>query len=95
MSYYCKSDYWEDRYGGNMTEFDWYQNYEQLQPIIKKFCKKKEDEFLHVGCGTSEFSAYLYQEGFEALTCIDISFTCIEAMGKRMREKGMPSIYFR
>ena len=52
MPEYGKPEYWDQRYGANSSNFDWYMSYqglkEHLEPYLKSDCR-----ILMVGCGNS------------------------------------------
>jgi len=89
MSQYGRADYWNDRYTKDTDPFDWYQKYEALSSLFKKYVKP-QDKTLMIGCGNSRLSEDMYKEGFKNITNIDISNVVIKAMEQRNKEyEGM------
>ena len=88
MPNYGDKKYWEERYdeqGG--TTFDWLEDYETIKPIIDNLEIKKESSILNVGCGNSEFSEKMYDEGFTHNYNIDICQNVIDFMKSRNKDK--------
>jgi ubiquinone/menaquinone biosynthesis C-methylase UbiE len=88
MPNYGDKNYWEDRYDEqNGTTFDWLEDYESIKPIIDNLNIKKESRILNVGCGNSEFSEKMYDEGFTHNYNIDICQNVIDYMKSRNKDK--------
>ena len=88
MPNYGDKKYWEDRYDEqNGTTFDWLEDYESVKPIIDNLGIKKESRILNVGCGNSEFSEKMYDEGFTHNYNIDICKNVIDFMKSRNKER--------
>ena len=85
MPDYGNPSYWDERYSArNMESFDWYQNYNLLQPILKPLLSTSADfEILIPGCGNSPLAAQMSNEGFRNITCIDGSTVVIQQMQER------------
>jgi len=90
MAQYGKSEYWEDRYQKDKEPFDWYQRYGGIRDIITQYVQPTF-QILNVGAGNSrkhhiEFNSFLglseemFDEGYQHITNIDISFTVIKQM---------------
>ena len=98
MSGYGDPKYWEKRYKDEPeSTFDWYQcpshsnrlsGYESLKPFIKELITLAS-KILVLGCGNSELSEQLYDDGFPLIDSIDISASVISQMRVRnlAREK--------
>ena len=63
----------------NSTEFDWYQNWENLRDIVSQFIKK-DSKILNIGAGTlinyqgnSSLAEDMYDEGYRKITSTDFS----------------------
>jgi len=82
MTQYGKADYWNDRYTRDPEPFDWYQRYDGLKPFMIKYLKLT-DQILMVGAGNSRLSEEMYNDGFKAITNIDISPVVTEAMQQK------------
>ena len=88
MPNYGDKTYWEERYDEqNGTTFDWLEDYESVKPIIDNLGIKKESRILNVGCGNSEFSEKMYDEGYTHNYNIDICENVINFMKSRNKDK--------
>ena len=88
MPNYGDKKYWEERYDEqNGTTFDWLEDYESIKPIIDNLGIKKESRILNVGCGNSEFSEKMYDEGYTHNYNIDICQNVIEFMKTRNKDR--------
>lgn len=91
MPNYGDPKYWEQRYEDqNGTTFDWYnlannrlEDYETLKPIIEEINCLKHQKILNLGCGNSEFSERMYDDGFHNVYNIDICDNVIGFMKER------------
>ena len=89
MPNYGDKTYWEDRYDEqNGTTFDWLEDYESIKPIIEELGIKKECRILNVGCGNSEFSEKMFDEGYTHNYNIDICENVINFMRTRNKDKN-------
>ena len=82
---YSSRKYWDTRYTREKgLSFDWLQPYESIREIIITALKgDHEAEILIIGCGNSQLSEKLYEEGYRYITNIDFSSTVIEEMKLR------------
>jgi len=85
MPEYGKSEYWDERYKGNDTTFDWYVSFEPLKELLLPFLNPNS-RILVIGCGNSRLSAQLYEAGFQNIVNIDISEVVINQMKARFKE---------
>jgi hypothetical protein len=73
-------DYW-DRFflerGGE--KFEWYGTYNEIEANVKR-SMKYTDKLLIVGCGNSEISADLYDNGYKSIVNLDFSPLVIQEM---------------
>ena len=93
MPNYGDKNYWEERYDEqNGTTFDWLEDYESIKPIIDNLGIKKDFRILNVGCGNSEFSEKMYDEGYTHNYNIDICKNVIDFMAKR--NEGKKGLHF-
>ena len=94
MPNYGDPGYWDQRYRDQEgTTFDWLEDYETIEPLIKQAIEKLLDEgnplalehikILNLGCGNSILSEELYDRGFKNVYNIDISPVVIEQMSLR------------
>lgn len=54
----------------------------------------KSDKILNVGCGNSRLSEEMYEEGYQNITNIDISHTCVRYMEDKLKTK-CPNMTYR
>ena len=88
MPNYGDKKYWEERYDEqNGTTFDWLEDYESIKPIIDNLGIKKESRILNVGCGNSEFSEKMFDEGYTHNYNIDICQNVIDFMKSRNKDR--------
>ena len=93
MPNYGDKNYWEERYDEQSgTTFDWLEDYESIKPILENLGIKKEYRILNVGCGNSEFSEKMYDEGYKHNYNIDICKNVIDFMSKR--NEGKKGLHF-
>ena len=89
MPNYGDIAYWEQRYkNSEYTTFDWLENYPTLKEIILSLNISKETgQILNLGCGNSEFSENMYDDGFHNIKNIDISQSVIKLMSERSKNR--------
>ena len=89
MTNYADLAYWEQRYkNSENTTFDWLENYQTLKEIILPLNISKEaGEILNLGCGNSEFSENMYDDGFHNIKNIDICQSVIKLMSERSKNR--------
>jgi len=88
MPNYGEKKYWEERYESQKGKtFDWLEDYNSLNPIIKSLGIKKDAFILNVGCGNSEFSEKMFNDGFINNYNIDICENVINYMKERNKDK--------
>ena len=85
MPAYGDPTFWEERYTADTDgEFDWYQPYETLRPHLMPYLSVRPDfEILIAGCGNSPIPDRLSDDGFENISCVDVSKAVIDQMTKR------------
>lgn len=93
-SHYGKQTFWEKRYAEyfilqhrNLTEFDWYQDWENLRDIISQFVKPK-GKILNVGAGNSILSQDMYKENYRNITNIDFSEIVVDDMQTKYKKEN-------
>ena len=52
MAQYNSIEYWNDRYRRDGEEFEWYQSFKELKPLLSKMVGK-HSKVLNIGCGNS------------------------------------------
>lgn len=88
MPKYGEKSYWDERYEEQAgTTFDWLEDYDSIKPILEELGIKKESRILNVGCGNSEFSEKMYEDGYTHNYSIDICENVIKFMKERNKEK--------
>ena len=104
MAQYGKPEYWEDRYQkyASLTltkyyrdkePFDWYQRYTGIKDIVTQYIQPTF-QILNIGSGNSRLAEEMYEDGYQHLTNIDISFTVIKQMEELYKEK-IPNLAFK
>jgi len=85
--------------------FDWYQRYSGIKDIITQYIQPTF-QILNIGCGNSSkivqndniqtkgLSEEMYEDGYQHITNIDISFTVIKQMQEMYKEK-IPNLPFK
>jgi ubiquinone/menaquinone biosynthesis C-methylase UbiE len=84
MANYGKPEYWDERYSREIEPFDWYQRYENLKHIFRRYIRLNEN-ILMVGCGNSRVSEDMVNDGYQRIVNIDISSVVIHAMSEKHR----------
>ena len=89
MPNYGEISYWEERYKNTEeSTFDWLENYNTLKEIISSLNISKETgKILNLGCGNSEFSENMYDDGYHHIKNIDISKNAINLMNARIKDR--------
>ena len=91
MPEFGKGDFWDHHYGKNTQPFDWLFRWDSPNGVhalkdnlIKHF--KEDAAILIIGCGTSRLTEDLAYEGYDNITSIDYSSTCIEIMKEKYKD---------
>eukprot|EP00002_Diphylleia_rotans_P019990 TRINITY_DN3876_c0_g1_i2.p1 TRINITY_DN3876_c0_g1~~TRINITY_DN3876_c0_g1_i2.p1 ORF type:complete len:207 (+),score=52.21 TRINITY_DN3876_c0_g1_i2:60-680(+) len=82
---YKTKEYWDLRYQKSDVPFDWFKGYAQLKPVLGSIIEPHH-RILNAGCGNSELSRELYQDGCKSVVGVDFSPICIEQMKQRHTE---------
>nr|XP_034978267.1 eEF1A lysine and N-terminal methyltransferase isoform X2 [Zootoca vivipara] len=80
---FASAGYWERFFrerGGRA--FEWYGEWQDLRASLGRYLRPR-DSILVAGCGNSELSEQLYDEGYQDITNVDISEVVIKQMQKR------------
>ena len=94
MLNYSIKNYWEQRYYyANGNTFDWIEDYSNIRNLIEHLKIPKTSIILNVGCGNSEFSEKMYDDGYTNNYNIDISIEAIKLM-KQRNEGKRPKLTF-
>ena len=72
--------YWNERYttAGGEASFEWLETFQTLSDILANFLTDKDIKILILGCGNADFSADMYDEGYQNITNVDFSEVVIE-----------------
>lgn len=84
MALYGKLDYWEERYGRETEQFDWYQRWTGVRSVFCQYVRPNS-QILHLGCGNSKMAEDMYEDGFVNSVNIDFSQTVIKTMQDRYK----------
>ncbi|CAG0892207.1 unnamed protein product [Cyprideis torosa] len=82
-------DYWTEFYA-NRDAFEWYGDFHTLCEMIVKHIKK-ENEILMAGCGNSELSAHMFDQGWRRIVNVDFNPGIIKMMRSR-HERSRPQM---
>jgi len=81
MTNFGDPDYWDKRYSDKAgTIFDWLEDYASLKQIFDEYFPddKARLKILNLGCGNSQLSDDMYDDGYLNITNIDISSVVID-----------------
>ncbi|CAM9307359.1 unnamed protein product [Ectocarpus sp. 12 AP-2014] len=76
---YGQTTFWDERYAGDEEVVEWYHPWGNLAPTLTQYMDE-QDEVLVCGCGNSEMSVDMYDDGFENIVNADISKVAIHQM---------------
>lgn len=84
-------DYWNQKYSeeeeeGKKDVYEWYRNWQQLEPWFRPHLSRPQARILHLGCGNSALTADLHALGFTHQTSIDFSDVVIRAMEVKYKD---------
>ncbi|CAM9505405.1 unnamed protein product, partial [Discosporangium mesarthrocarpum] len=85
---YGKIAFWDERYSNNEEAFEWYHSWATLAPSLTQYMDE-DDEILVCGCGNSELSVDMYDDGFENIVNVDVSRVVIDQMSDLYKEYNM------
>ena len=92
MANYGKVEYWEDRYQKDKEQYDFLQRYfppagnTTMRDVISQYTQATS-QILIVGCGTSRIAEEMYEDGFQHLTSIDLSYSAVKLMQEEYKER--------
>lgn len=75
---YKTKEYWDERFQKEIS-YDWLLTYQQIKTSISKYIHP-EQRILIIGCGNSNFSSELYDDGYHNIVNIDFSKVVIDKM---------------
>ena len=69
---FSKESYWDNFFKQRGSKsFEWYGVFQDFSYLIRQYVPNKNDSFLVIGCGNSEFSSFLYDDKYNNITNID------------------------
>merc|ERR1711939_347022 len=80
--------YWDDRYGKEAEEFEWYQSYDSIKDKIKAAFPDTNGKILNLGSGSSRLPVSMYLDGYKNITSVDFSQECIKLMQGKFADKA-------
>ena len=83
---YGKSQYWDDRYS-RYSPFDWLMEYPHFKEHGLNSFIQPTDNILMIGCGSAQFSADMYDDGYCKIKNIDLSSVAIEQMSAASKDR--------
>ncbi|CAM9468794.1 unnamed protein product, partial [Laminaria digitata] len=86
-------EYWDTFFQQRTDAFEWYGEYQDLRKLVCRTLRRT-DRILIVGCGNSNFSAELYDDGFEEVENVDFSQPVVAEMC-RVHAKARPRMTWR
>jgi len=99
---YANPRYWEDYYSKTSAEekYDWYGTWDSKVEAAGETLRLKDlltpklaksSKILMFGCGNSDMSEKMYEDGYESIVNIDISENVINFLKERLQER-MPNM---
>ena len=92
MANYGKVEYWEDRYQKDKEQFDWLQRY--YPPLGNSLMREminthvpQTAQVLIVGCGSSRMTEEMYEDGYQNITSIDLSYSAVKLQQEEYKER--------
>lgn len=86
---YGTAEYWNQRYAEEPDPFDWLGEYSDVRDHIEGITKgSRSSRILHVGCGNSELTEQMYDNGYHNIVNIDYSEVVISQMQQRNRNRS-------
>jgi len=81
---YKDPNYWDKRFEKEES-YEWLSSFGEIKEILKDTLDKfgPTAKILQLGCGNSNLSIDLYNEGFKNITNIDFSEVCVEKMAAK------------
>mmetsp|Transcript_5016 Transcript_5016/g.16384 ORF Transcript_5016/g.16384 Transcript_5016/m.16384 type:complete len:208 (+) Transcript_5016:167-790(+) len=79
---YGEATYWDERYAREPEAFDWYQSYTGLQMLLNQYLPR-DASIMMSGCGNSELSFDMADDGYMDVHNVDISSVVIDCMKER------------
>ena len=89
---YGSPEFWEKRYKIEFLPFDWYLQWNELEPAISSYITSDKEHLksLVIGCGNSTMSNDMVEKsGYKNIVSIDISASVIEKMKHRYKNENL------
>ncbi|OVA18627.1 Methyltransferase domain [Macleaya cordata] len=92
VSAYLDPLYWDKRFSSE-EHYEWLKDYSHFRHLIQLHLQPvSSSSVLELGCGNSQLSEELYNDGITDITCIDLSAVAVDNMQKRLLSKGIKDI---
>ncbi|CAM9270056.1 unnamed protein product [Scytosiphon promiscuus] len=78
---YGKNAFWDERYASDEEAVEWYHPWANLAPTLTQYMDEQDDVLL-CGCGNSELSVDMYDDGFGSIVNADMSRVVIHQMAE-------------
>eukprot|EP00904_Undaria_pinnatifida_P004609 jgi/Undpi1/14149/HiC_scaffold_9.g03800.m1 len=85
---YGVNTFWDGRYADDVEVVEWYHPWSNLAPTLTQYMDE-QDQVLVCGCGNSEMSIDMFDDGFENIFNADISRVVIDQMAETCKEYPM------
>eukprot|EP00746_Dinoflagellata_sp_MGD_P020808 gnl/MRDRNA2_/MRDRNA2_14848_c0_seq1.p1 gnl/MRDRNA2_/MRDRNA2_14848_c0~~gnl/MRDRNA2_/MRDRNA2_14848_c0_seq1.p1 ORF type:complete len:423 (+),score=53.00 gnl/MRDRNA2_/MRDRNA2_14848_c0_seq1:115-1269(+) len=83
-------EYWNDKYTKDAKPVEWLDDYGGLRSFVEEVTRgNRNASILHVGCGSSNITEMMYDEGYHKIRNIDASAVVIEQMVQRNRKRPL------
>eukprot|EP00929_Paragymnodinium_shiwhaense_P112766 TRINITY_DN81032_c0_g1_i1.p1 TRINITY_DN81032_c0_g1~~TRINITY_DN81032_c0_g1_i1.p1 ORF type:complete len:287 (-),score=56.46 TRINITY_DN81032_c0_g1_i1:330-1139(-) len=91
---YADAAYWLARYSKEpaFEAYDWYLKWDHVKDLLLPSLTP-ESEILLLGCGTSQVSDKLFEQGFKSITCVDSCEPLIQFLSDRDKD-AKPTIEY-
>ena len=84
---YKDPDYWNNRFKSE-DSYEWLVEYKDVKYNLSSILQDKSSRILQLGCGNSNFSDEMHQDGFTDITNIDISEVSCYVYSLKQTEKA-------
>lgn len=82
--------YWDERFSKE-EHYEWFKDYSHFRHLLLQNIHSSSS-VLELGCGNSQLSDEMYNDGITDITCIDLSSVAVEKMRSRLSSKGFTDI---
>ncbi|CAM9227135.1 unnamed protein product [Heterosigma akashiwo] len=84
---YATRSYWDDFYKANSDTYEWFLEYNDLQSSLNTKVPK-EHQIIMLGCGNSNLTIDMYNNGWKSISNVDYSPLVIEQMAAKHKGIG-------